>query len=184
MGWGNSWKALLATQRSHCSLCVTSFAPCSDFQLLMPQAQSKCTSELYPLLSTRIIWPKLCYQSRGCYYIYPLLNPGKNALRSAPNYFTSFPQRCWKSSQITKLIGSTLLPYVVCKRTTEVYLGTRTKEDWNITALYEDFVLALITKASTALILLCVACPPYPSAPIPLSQEKPWTHPAHCAFAY
>lgn len=112
-----------------------------------------------PLLYSKIIWPKLYYQSRGCYYIHPLLNPGKNALRSAPNYFTSSAQPCWKSPQITKLIGSTLLPYVVCKRSTEVYLGIRTKGEWNITALYEDFVLALIMKASPALILQCAACP-------------------------
>lgn len=126
-------------------------------------AHLSCT----PLLYSRIIWPKLYYQSRGCYYIHPLLNPGKNALRSAPNYFTSSAQPCWKSPQITKLIGSTLLPYVVCKRSTEVYLGIRTKGEWNITALYEDFVLALITKASPALILQCAACPALPSTAQP-----------------
>lgn len=80
-----------------------------------------------------------------------------------------------------KLIGSTLLPYVVCKRSTEVYLGTRTKGEWNITALYEDFVLALITKASPALIPLnnipqhAVARGHY-SAPILVPSSKPGTH--------
>ena len=155
MDWGNFWKE----ERSHCLLWVTNFAPCSDFRLLMPQVQSNAHVSCTPLLSSRTIWPRLCYQSRGCYYIHPLLNPGKNALRSAPNYFTSSPQPCWKSPQITKLIGSTLLPYVVCKRSSEVYLGIRT----NITALYEDFTLALITKASPAFILLHVACPTYHS---------------------
>lgn len=123
-----------------------------------------------PLLSSRTIWPKLHYQSRGCYYIHSLLNPEKNALRSALNYFTSSPQPYWKSHQITKLIGSTLLPYVVCRRNAEVYLGIRTKKEWNITAFCEDFMLVLITKG--------IPSPDPPACSLPITPPciSTWRH--------
>lgn len=158
MGWQN-WKALLVPERSHCSLWVISFAPCSDCQPPIPQAQSKYVWVAPPCYPPEPSGPNYIIKAEAVttFSLYWIL--GKNALRSALNYFTSSPQPCWKSHQITKLIGSTLLPYVVCRRHTEVYLGIRTKEEWNITALCEDFILASITEASLALILLCVACP-------------------------
>lgn len=140
---------------------MTSFAAHSDCQPPIPQAQSKYVWVAPPCYPPEPSGPNYIIKAEAVatFSLYWIL--GKNALRSALNYFTSSPQPCWKSHQITKLIGSTLLPYVVCRRHTEVYLGIGTKEEWNITALCEDFMSASITEASPALILLCVACPPH-----------------------